>query len=57
MSNRGSRLLFDPPCSQEKSIEELVAETEKIEAAFRAEGSYTDKPVYDAVIAPSDATK
>lgn len=57
MSNRGSRLLFDPPCSQEKSIEELVAETEKIEAAFRAEGSYTAKPVYDAVIAPSDATK
>ena len=45
-------------CAQkQKSIEELVAETQRQEAALRAEGSYTAKPVYDAMIPQSDATK
>lgn len=42
---------------KEKSIEELVAETERQEAAFRAEGAFQAKPVYDAMILPSETTK
>ena len=41
----------------EKSIEEMIAENERREAAFRAEGAYTAKPIYDAMILQSDATK
>lgn len=35
----------------------MIAETERVEAAFRAEGAYTAKPIYSAEIPPSDATK
>ena len=42
---------------EEPSIEELIAENERMDAALRAEGAFTAKPVYDAVIPQSDATK
>lgn len=49
------------PCvlqaQNEPSIEELAAESDRLDAADRAESSYAAKPIYDAMILPSDATK
>jgi hypothetical protein len=42
---------------EEPSIEELIAEGDRRDAALRAEGAFTAKPIYDAVIPQSDATK
>jgi hypothetical protein len=40
-----------------KEIEESVCETERLEAAWRAEGACTAKPNSDAMIPPSIATE